>query len=210
MASGRIRLAAVDLLPPPETPLIGQHDPNWDSLIKHIPMELRGVPPVPPDFVSVLVDPEHAAHMMPMVEVSQGPPPGMLPEHDTSVPPPPLAVPMQVAPAEGPVVILNTSQPPPFAQPNGVVFDKPPPQLPNVHEPPPNMLEGPTSLPAASISNTAVSMPWLRELCGLRCCPRPWTCPCPRPTCRSPLPKREPTRPPRTAPCLPSPLSDSL
>jgi hypothetical protein len=40
-----IRLHAVDLLPPGDTPFIGRHDPNWDPMLKHLPMQLRGIPP---------------------------------------------------------------------------------------------------------------------------------------------------------------------
>jgi hypothetical protein len=45
LTRGTTRLHAVDLIPPPETPLIGRHDSNWESFLKHIPAQMRGVAP---------------------------------------------------------------------------------------------------------------------------------------------------------------------
>jgi hypothetical protein len=47
LGRGTVRLHPVDLLPPPDTPMIGRHDPNWDSLFKHIPPQLHGLAPPP-------------------------------------------------------------------------------------------------------------------------------------------------------------------
>lgn len=53
LTRGITRLYAVDLLPPPETPLLGRHDPNWDTFLKHIPQQFRGVAPPPSSIVHV-------------------------------------------------------------------------------------------------------------------------------------------------------------
>ncbi|KAI6223736.1 hypothetical protein M3Y99_01434700 [Aphelenchoides fujianensis] len=102
LATGAVRLHVVDLLPPADTPMIGSHDPNWDVLLKHIPVEMRGVPP--------------PQHVIQEIQIQQQPAPQIAVQQ-------PATVVFQAAPfaAEQPAAFA------PPVQPNGV--HQPPPQF---------------------------------------------------------------------------------
>ncbi|CAD5215451.1 unnamed protein product [Bursaphelenchus xylophilus] len=124
-----IKLPAVDLLPPPETPLIGQIDSSWDPLVKHIPMELRGF--LPPQ-------PEHQSN-------------GSQENGSTVIPP--------IDPLTNniPSNEFHSDVPPASSsQPKIITFDKPPP---NVELPPPNMSQPPPSLASIKPKPLDTSVP---------------------------------------------------
>ncbi|KAI6171902.1 hypothetical protein M3Y98_00913800 [Aphelenchoides besseyi] len=127
LSSGSIRMHVVDLLPPADAPMIGNHDPSWDHLLKHIPMELRGVPPP-----AIVQDVQHV------------PPPQQIVFQE---PPPQFIQPVLDQPAG--TVFVPTSVAPP--QPNGVHHQFVPQQMPPTELPPTSTVEintlPPTNVP---------------------------------------------------------------
>ncbi|CAD5211204.1 unnamed protein product [Bursaphelenchus okinawaensis] len=134
--TGSIKLSAVDLLPPPDTPFIGKVDPIWEPLAKHIPMELRGfMPPTEqrnkkPEIIHPLpgnsepvpnvVQPSHehvlSSKQQQAVKYDKPPPNLEVPPPNLSQPPP--SMPTAVPPA------VDTSVPPPSLY-------RPPPEVPS-------------------------------------------------------------------------------
>ncbi|KAI6196099.1 hypothetical protein M3Y94_01068400 [Aphelenchoides besseyi] len=127
LSSGSIRMHVVDLLPPADAPMIGNHDLSWDHLLKHIPMELRGVPPP-----AIVQDLQHIPQ--PQQIVFQEPPPQFI---------------QPVLDQSAGTVFVPTSVAPPQA--NGVHHQFVPQQMPPPTELPPTSTVEINTLPPTNV-----------------------------------------------------------